>query len=114
MEKFVIEGGQPLKGEVRISGAKNAAVAILPAVLLADGPCVIENLPNISDVATIFKALKSLGADVKSVNKSTVVIDPTYANSYVVSKQMAEGMRASSYFLGALLGISTIKYNKSF
>ena len=50
MEKFVINGGRPLHGEVRISGAKNAAVAILPAVLLSDGPCVIENLPDISDV----------------------------------------------------------------
>ena len=52
MEKFVINGGNALKGEVRISGAKNAAVAILPAVLLSDEPCVIENLPNISDVST--------------------------------------------------------------
>lgn len=104
MEKFVISGGRPLKGEVRISGAKNAAVAILPAVLLADGPCTIENLPNISDVSTILQALKSLGADVKLINKTTVEIDPTHVNSYIVSKQMAEGMRASSYFLGALLG----------
>lgn len=104
MDKFVINGGKPLKGEVRISGAKNAAVAILPAVLLSDGPCVIENLPNISDVATILKAMQVLGAQIKLVNKSTVEIDPRHVNSFVVSKKMAEGMRASSYFLGALLG----------
>ena len=104
MEKFVINGGRPLKGEVRISGAKNAAVAILPAVLLSDEPCVIENLPNISDVATILKAMQVLGAQIKPINKSTVEIDPSHVNSFVVSKKMAEGMRASSYFLGALLG----------
>ena len=104
MDKFVINGGKPLKGEVRISGAKNAAVAILPAVLLSDEPCVIENLPNISDVATILKAMQVLGAQIKPINKSTVEIDPSHVNSFVVSKKMAEGMRASSYFLGALLG----------
>lgn len=104
MEKFVINGGKPLKGEVRISGAKNAAVAILPAVLLSDEPCTIENLPNISDVVTILKAMQALGAQIKSINKSTVEIDPRHVNSFVVSKKMAEGMRASSYFLGALLG----------
>ena len=100
----MINGGKPLKGEVRISGAKNAAVAILPAVLLSDEPCVIENLPNISDVATILKAMHALGAHIKPINKSTVEIDPRHVNSFVVSKKMAEGMRASSYFLGALLG----------
>ena len=104
MEKFVINGGRPLKGEVRISGAKNAAVAILPAVLLSDEPCIIDNLPSISDVATIFKAMQSLGAQIKPISKSAVEIDPRHVNSFVVSKKMAEGMRASSYFLGALLG----------
>ena len=100
----MIQGGKTLKGEVRISGAKNAAVAILPAVLLADSPCIIENLPNISDVANILKAMSTLGANVRLINKSTVEIDPTRVSSFVVSRQMAEGMRASSYFLGALIG----------
>ena len=104
LEKFVINGGRPLHGEVRISGAKNAAVAILPAVLLSDGPCVIENLPDISDVSTILKTMQSLGAQIRMINKSTVEIDPRHVNSFVVSKKMAEGMRASSYVLGALLG----------
>ncbi len=104
MEKFVINGGKALKGSVHISGAKNAAVAILPAVLLADGPCIIENLPEISDVATLLRAIKQLGADVRAINKSTVEINPVSANSFVIDKKMAEGMRASSYFLGALLG----------
>lgn len=104
MERFVINGGKPLKGRVHISGAKNAAVAILPAVLLADGPCIIENLPQISDVTTLFYALRELGAEVRIINKSSVEIDPTHANSFVVTKEMAQGMRASSYFLGALIG----------
>ena len=91
MEKFVINGGKPLKGEVRISGAKNAAVAILPAVLLSDEPCIIENLPNISDVATILKAMQVLGAQVKLINKSTVEIDPRHVNSFVVSNSCGDG-----------------------
>ncbi len=104
MEKFVINGGKPLKGSVRISGAKNAAVAILPAVLLSDEPCTVENLPEISDVHTILKSMSMLGAQIKAVNKTTVIIDPRPVRSFVVTKEMAEGMRASSYFLGALLG----------
>ena len=104
LEKFVINGGNPLRGSVRIGGAKNAAVAILPAVLLAEGPCIIENLPEISDVTSILRTLVSLGAQVKMIDRTTVEIDPTHVNSFVVSKEMAEGMRASSYFLGALLG----------
>jgi len=104
LEKFVINGGKALRGEVKISGAKNAAVAILPAVMLADSPCIIENLPDISDVAAILKVMKCLGAEVRLINKSSVEINPKHINSFVVSKEMAEGMRASSYFLGALLG----------
>lgn len=104
MEKFVISGGTPLKGTVRISGAKNAAVAILPAVMLADSPCIIENIPNISDVKSILFAMEKLGANINNINKSTVEIDPKNINSFIVTKEMAEGMRASSYFLGALLG----------
>ena len=109
MEKFVINGGKALRGSVHISGAKNAAVAILPAVLLADSPCVIENLPEISDVATLLRAIKQLGAEVRAINKSMVEINPVPANSFVIDKKMAEGMRASSYFLGALLG----RHNKA-
>jgi len=104
LEKFVINGGTPLKGTVRIGGAKNAAVAILPAVLLSDEPCTIENLPEISDVTTILRTLSCLGATVKVIDKTTVYIDNTTVNSHIVTKSMAEGMRASSYFLGALLG----------
>ncbi len=104
MEKFVINGGTPLKGEVSISGAKNAAVAILPAVLLSDGICRIENIPDISDVNAIIHILHSLGATVSYTNRHTVEIDPKNINSSILSYDLASNMRASSYFIGAFLG----------
>ena len=104
MEKFVINGGVPLKGEISISGAKNAAVAILPAVLLSDGVCRIENIPDISDVNTIVHILHSLGATVTYINRHTVEIDPKNIRSSVLSYELASNMRASSYFIGAFLG----------
>lgn len=104
MDKFVVNGGKRLRGRITVSGAKNAAVAILPAVLLAESPCIIENVPDISDVHGILKALSALGAKVKPLSRTTFEIDPTEVKSFVVNKEMAQGMRASSYFLGALLG----------
>ena len=104
MEKFIIQGGNRLEGSVRISGAKNSVVAILPAVLLSDGVCRIENVPNISDVSVTLKILYELGAKVRMINQSTFEIDPTHINSYVISKEMSSRMRASSYFIGAMLG----------
>ena len=71
----MINGGVSLKGEVQIGGAKNAAVAIIPATILADGPCVLENIPNISDVSIILKILHEIGASVKMRGKNTVEID---------------------------------------
>ena len=71
---------------------------------MADSPCVIENLPNISDVSAILNVMQCLGAQIRLINKSSVEINPRHVNSFVVTKEMAEGMRASSYFLGALLG----------
>lgn len=104
MEKFVINGGRRLVGEVTVSGAKNAAVAIIPAVILSDGVCRIENIPGITDVAAIVRILYELGANIKTINKNTVEIDPRHVNSYVVSADMSKRMRASSYFIGAMLG----------
>ncbi|MGI5957980.1 MAG: UDP-N-acetylglucosamine 1-carboxyvinyltransferase [Massiliimalia sp.] len=109
MEKYIIHGGKPLKGEVSISGAKNAVVAILPATILADGPCVIENIPNISDVSYCVKILREMGADIKVINKSTLEIDTRRIHSIEVPYEHAKHMRASYYFLGALLG----KYHKA-
>ena len=75
LEKFVVTGGKALHAEVTISGAKNAAVGILPATILAADVCVIENLPDISDVAVSLKILSTLGAQVKMLNKNTYEID---------------------------------------
>lgn len=104
LDKFVVNGGNRLCGRICVSGAKNAAVAILPAVLLAESPCIIENVPDISDVHGILRAMSALGANIKPLNRNTFEIDPGGVRSCVVNKEMAQGMRASSYFLGALLG----------
>ncbi len=104
MEKYVVEGGARLKGEVTISGAKNAAVAIIPATVLAQGKCIIENIPNISDISVLFKILRSLGAQVRVLDRTTVEIDTTYISEPVVPYELARYMRASYYLLGALLG----------
>ena len=104
MEKFRIVGENRLHGEVVISGAKNAAVGILPAVVLAEGVCCIENLPNISDVSLSLEILESLGATVRRIDRSTVEIDPRTISSHIVPADLARHMRASYYFIGALLG----------
>ena len=104
MEKIVINGGKQLFGEVTVSGAKNAAVAIIPAVVLCDEACRIENIPNISDVALIATILQDMGATVRRVDKNTLDIDPRPINTYEATGENVRGMRASYYLLGALLG----------
>lgn len=104
MEKFFINGHIPLKGEVNISGAKNAAVAIIPAVILSDGVCQIENVPNINDVTLMAHILEQMGATVKMINKSTFEIDTRNIKSHIASYDSVRHMRASCYLLGALLG----------
>ncbi len=106
MEKFVINGGFPLKGEIWVSGAKNSAVAILPAALLLDVPCIIENVPDISDVKICLKVLQGLGAEIRPVGKNgdTYWISCKNVSSHYVPYEEAKKMRASYYFLGALLG----------
>ena len=109
MEKYIIKGGNKLYGEVNISGAKNAAVAIIPAAILADSPCRIENIPDISDVKTITRILIEMGAEVKYPNRNTVEIDPRTIYTNTVPYEYARRIRASYYFIGALLG----KYRKA-
>ena len=105
MEKFIINGGFPLHGEVEISGAKNAALAIIPAAILSQDVCVLENVPvSISDVSYMMKILKHIGASVKLINKNTIEIDSRHVDSYVISHDMTKHLRASYYFIGALLG----------
>ena len=104
MTKYIVQGGHPLFGEVEISGAKNAAVAILPAALLVDGTCRIENIPQISDVTLCLRILEQLGAAIRMVNRHTVEIDCSRIHSTRTSYELARKIRASTYFIGALLG----------
>ena len=100
----MIEGGHPLHGTIEISGAKNAAVAIIPAALLVDGVCRIENVPQISDVTLILQILRELGADVRTINRTTVEIDCSHIRNRQVPYELARKIRASYYLVGALLG----------
>lgn len=104
MDKFVITGGNRLTGEVTISGAKNAAIAIIPAAILSDGVCRIENIPNITDVSSITRILYDMGAQVRTIDKSTIEIDPRKIHTCVASYELAKHIRGSYYLLGALLG----------
>ncbi|MDE6728900.1 MAG: UDP-N-acetylglucosamine 1-carboxyvinyltransferase [Oscillospiraceae bacterium] len=104
MEKYVIKGGEKLSGEVMISGAKNAVVAILPATILSDEPCVIENIPNISDVTITLQIMSEMGANIRMLNKTTVEIDTRPLRNMPIPYEKAKLMRATTYFLGTLLG----------
>ena len=104
MEKFLVKGGNTLSGEINIGGAKNAAVAILPATVMARGRCVIENVPDISDVRVLLDILSQLGAKIEMLSNDTVAIDTTDINSNEVPYELAKMIRASYYFIGALLG----------
>ena len=103
MTKYLIHGGNPLHGTIHISGAKNAAVAIIPAALLVDGVCRIENVPQISDVTLILQILQELGADIRTVNRTTVEVDCSHIRNRQVPYELARKIRASYYLVGALL-----------
>ena len=103
MTKYLIHGGNPLHGTIHISGAKNAAVAIIPATLLVDGVCRIENVPQISDVTLILQILQELGADVRMVNRTTIEVDCSHIRNRQVPYELARKIRASYYLVGALL-----------
>lgn len=104
MEKLVITGKTPLKGEVTISGAKNAAVAILPATLLINGVCTIENLPNISDVKLYCEILESVGAKINWNTPNEITVDTRNITSHIAPLDITRKFRASYYLIGALLG----------
>ena len=104
LDKLVIKGPNKLKGEVTISGAKNAAVAILPATLLIDGVCRIENLPNISDVKMSCEILEELGAQITWITDNEIEIDTRDISCTQAPLEMTSKFRASYYLLGSLLG----------
>ena len=103
MARYEITGGMPLNGEVTISGAKNAAVAILPAAILVAGKCRVENLPDISDVRILLEILEDMGVQVTRVEPGIVELDSTNVNSTHPNPDMVRKMRASYYLMGVLL-----------
>ena len=104
METLIINGGNPLSGSVNITGAKNSAVAILPAaVLAAKGKCLIDNIPNIEDVHCLERILLSLGCSVNKLDENTLEVDATDINTVNACTEDVRRMRASYYFIGALL-----------
>ena len=104
MTKYVIHGGRPLVGEVNISGAKNAAVAIIPAAILVNGVCRIENLPEISDVTLLLNMLSEMGAEVRMVNRNTMDVDCSRADVSNIPFDLMRKIRASYYLMGSMLG----------
>ena len=104
MEKLIVKGPTPLKGEVTISGAKNAAVAILPATLLIDGVCTIENLPNISDIEISCTILERLGAKITRNSTNSITVDTRNITTTVAPIDLTSKFRASYYIIGAMLG----------
>lgn len=104
MEKLVINGPTPLKGEVNISGAKNSAVAILPATLLIDGICTINNVPNIMDVKLSCEILEGLGSKIKWIDKNSLEIDNRNIKNTIAPIDLTRKFRASYYLIGSMLG----------
>lgn len=104
MSQLIIKGGKKLKGDVAVNGAKNAAVAIIPAALLVDGVCEIENVPYIDDVIRVTEAINTLGVKTKFIESNTLSVDASEIITYQATEECASKIRASYYLLGALLG----------
>ena len=104
MDKFIIEGNTVLKGEVEISGAKNAAVAILPATLLVNGVTTLDNVPNISDVKILCEIMQQLGANISWISEHSIRVDATNITKSNAPLDMTSKFRASYYLIGSLLG----------
>ena len=103
MEKLMISGGRPLEGVVQISGAKNSAIALLPAAILAESTVILDNLPRLSDVAVYTQILEELGASVEW-SDNQIIIDPSHIRSIPMPNGPVKKLRASYYMMGALLG----------
>lgn len=102
MEQIVIKGGSLLSGTIKIGGAKNSAVGLIPAALLANSKCVIKNVPNITDRDALFDIVKVLNCDIKQKD-STITIDPSNIENTLISQELSTRLRASYYFMGVLL-----------
>ena len=104
MEQYIIEGGAALRGEVTIGGAKNAALGILAAAMMADEDVLIENIPNVSDINVMLEAISEIGAEVDRIDAHTLKINGSTINTLEVKDEYMRKIRASYYFIGALLG----------
>ena len=104
MDKFVVNGPTRLVGKVNISGAKNAAVGLIPATLLVKGKCHLENVPDISDIRAYCTILESLGSKIEYISKNELIIDNSDIKSAIASYELTSKFRASYYLLGAFLG----------
>lgn len=104
MDKLIIRGQKRLKGEVTISGAKNAALGVLPAALLLSDVCTIENVPDILDISILRGIMESLGARFENIDRNTIIIDTRKVNSYMATTSDMHRLRGSYYLMGALLG----------
>ena len=109
MEQYMVEGGNPLVGEVEIGGAKNAALAILAASVMTDETVLIENMPDVRDTNILLQAMQSIGVIVERVDRHSVKINASLIHELVIEEDYIKKIRASYYLLGALLG----KYNKA-
>ena len=109
MEQYIIKGGNPLVGEVEIGGAKNAALGILAAAIMADEPVLIENLPDVNDINVMLEAIEGIGAMVQRIDRHTVKINGNTIGDFSIDYDYIKKIRASYYLLGALLG----KYKKA-
>ena len=103
VDVYKITGGKPLQGTIKVSGAKNSAVALIPASILADSPVIIEGLPEISDVLTLKSLIEDIGGEV-TMNEDEMIIDPTNVISMPLPNGKVKQLRASYYFMGAMLG----------
>ncbi len=104
MEKFIINGPCTLKGTVKISGAKNSALAIIPATLLVNGKCHLQNVPDISDIRAFIKILQDLGSKIEYINRNEIIIDNSNVHGGIASPELTSKFRASYYLLGSMLG----------
>lgn len=109
MEQYIMRGGQPLEGEVNISGAKNAALGLLAAAIMTDDDVILENLPDVRDIRVLLQAMQEIGVHVEYINKNTVKINGSHIDSMSIDYEFIRKIRASYYLLGALLG----KYKES-
>jgi len=104
VDRLIIRGQRRLKGEVTVSGAKNAALGVLPAALLLNDSCVIENVPNILDIAILRRIMESLGTKFEEIDANTLKVDTSQVNSYMATSDDVHRLRGSYYLMGALLG----------